>query len=219
MIKRLFDLTVASTGFIIFLPIFIVIPILIKLESQGPVFFRGERVGRYGKPFLIYKFRSMVLDADRKGASSTSLKDPRITRVGHFIRKFKLDEISQLINVFLGSMSLVGPRPQVKWAVDAYTDEEKSILQLRPGITDWASIKFHNEGEIIQKSGIADPDEAYMELIHPEKMRLQLKYLNERSFWIDLKILFNTVMVLFLSRIAKDNNPAPKLMCNSNQGE
>lgn len=219
MIKRLFDLTVASTGFIIFLPIFIVIPILIKLESQGPVFFRGERVGRYGKPFLIYKFRSMVLDADRKGASSTSSKDPRITRVGHFIRKYKLDEISQLINVFLGSMSLVGPRPQVKWAVDAYTDEEKSILQLRPGITDWASIKFHNEGEIIQKSGIADPDKAYMELIHPEKMRLQLKYLNERSFWIDLKILFNTVMVLFLSCIAKDNNPAPKLMCNSNRGE
>jgi lipopolysaccharide/colanic/teichoic acid biosynthesis glycosyltransferase len=150
----------------------------------------------------------MVIDADRKGPASTSSNDMRVTRGGHIIRKFKLDELSQLINVFLGDMSLVGPRPQVQWAVDKYTDEEKQMLQLRPGITDWASIKFHNEGEIISRSGITDPDEAYMKLIHPEKMRLQLKYLKEHNLWIDLLIIIQTILTLFMTRVSGDRDAA-----------
>lgn len=162
-------------------------------------------MGKNGKIFHIFKFRSMVVDADKRGGSSTSNKDPRVTRIGRIVRKYKLDEFSQLINVLIGDMSLVGPRPQVKWAVDSYSSEEKMILILRPGITDWASIKFHNEGEIIEKSGITDPDEAYLKLIHPEKIRLQLKYLREHSFWIDLKILFQTVTTIYITRFTRTN--------------
>ncbi len=174
--------------------------IAIKLESKGSVFYRGVRVGRGGKPFHIFKFRSMVQDAEQKGASSTSGSDSRVTRCGLFIRKFKLDELSQLINVFLGDMSLVGPRPEVQKFVDMYTDDEKIILTVRPGITDWASIKFHNEGEIIEKSGIADADEAYAKLIRPEKLLLQMKYVRERTFWMDLKIICSTILTIFATR-------------------
>ncbi|MCL6590487.1 MAG: sugar transferase [Firmicutes bacterium] len=198
--KRLFDIVVSIIGLIILSPVFLVIAIMIKLDSNGPVFYRGERAGRNGKIFRIYKFRSMVVDAEKAGGSSTSDGDPRVTRVGAKIRKYKLDELPQLINVLLGDMSLVGPRPQVKWAVEQYNEAEKKLLALRPGITDWASIKFRNEGEIIAKSGIADPDEAYLKLIHPEKMRLELKYLEERSFWVDLKIIFQTISSIMGAR-------------------
>jgi lipopolysaccharide/colanic/teichoic acid biosynthesis glycosyltransferase len=201
MIKRTFDILLSLLGLIILFPVFLCIIIMIKMEDGGPVFYRGVRVGKHGIPFHIYKFRSMRINAEKIGGSSTSHSDPRITKTGTFVRKYKLDELSQLINVFLGDMSLVGPRPQVKWAVDTYSEDEKKILWIRPGITDWASIKFHNEGEIIEKSGITDPDEAYMKLIHPEKMRLQLQYLRDRSLWIDLKILFQTVATLFITRI------------------
>jgi len=190
-------------GLLILSPLLCIIAIAIKLESKGPVFYRGERVGKGGKIFRIYKFRSMVVNAEKTGGSSTSVRDSRVTRTGHIVRKYKLDELSQLINVFLGDMSLVGPRPQVKWAVNTYSSEEKKVLDLRPGITDWASIAFHNEGEIIEKSGIADPDEAYMKLIHPKKMELQLKYLRERTFWIDIQILFQTIITLFSTRMLK----------------
>lgn len=202
MLKRAFDFFAALIGLILLSPLFAAVAIAIKLESPGPVFYRGERVGRYGKLFRIYKFRSMVVNADKIGGSTTSDSDSRVTKTGRFIRKYKLDEFSQLINVLVGDMSLVGPRPQVKWAVDTYTEEEKQVLTLRPGITDWASIKFHNEGEIIANSGISDPDEAYMKIIHPEKMRLQLQYLRERNFLVDIKILFQTVSTLFFSRIS-----------------
>ena len=141
----------------------------------------------------------MVLDAEQRGASSTNLTDMRVTRVGHFIRKCKLDELSQLINVLLGDMSMVGPRPEVQKFVDMYTDEEKIILTVRPGITDWSSIRFHNEGEIIESSGIADADEAYAQLIRPEKLRLQLKYVRERNLWIDMKIILYTGLTIFSS--------------------
>lgn len=201
MMKRAFDIIVSSVALVALSPLFLAIAILIKLDSKGPVFYRGERVGRYGESFRIFKFRSMVPDAEKLGGTSTSDRDQRLTRLGPYIRKFKLDELSQLINVFLGDMSLVGPRPEVKHYVDMYTDEEQVILSIRPGITDWASIKFHNEGEIIAESGISDPEEAYMKLIRPEKLRLQMKYVKEQSFITDLKIVVRTIATLAKTRV------------------
>ena len=199
--KRIFDIVISFIGLLILSPILLVIALLIKLESRGPVFYRGERVGKDGKIFRIYKFRSMIVDADKVGGSTTSGKDQRVTGVGKVVRKYKLDELSQLINVLFGDMSMVWPRPQVQWAVDTYNEDERRILQLRPGITDWASIKFHNEGEIIANSGMADPDEAYMKLIHSEKTRLQLRYLKEHNIWIDIQIIFQTAATLFVTRV------------------
>lgn len=200
MTKRLLDIALSAFGLLLLSPALFLLALMIKLDTPGPVFYRGVRVGRNGRPFRIYKFRSMVSDAEAKGASSTNAADPRVTRAGHFIRKFKLDEFSQLINVFLGDMSLVGPRPEVKKFVDMYTEEEKLILTVRPGITDWSSIRFHNEGEIIESSGIADADEAYAKLIRPEKLRLQMRYVRERNMWIDIKILLCTVLTIISSR-------------------
>lgn len=201
MLKRMFDFTFALIGLIALSPLFLITSIVIKLESKGPIFYRGVRVGRNGKQFKIYKFRSMVQDADKIGASSTSSVDARVTKVGRFIRKFKLDEFSQLINVLVGDMSLVGPRPEVQKFVDRYTEEEKVILTLRPGITDWSSIKFHNEGGIIEASGVQDADEAYAKLIRPEKLRLQLKYVREHNFWIDIKIILSTLFTIISTRL------------------
>ncbi len=193
MLKRLFDIFFAGLGLIILSPFFLIIAVWIKLDSKGPVFYRGLRAGLHGKPFRIFKFRSMVVDAEHIGSSSTSKNDSRVTRVGEFIRKYKFDEFSQLINVFLGDMSLVGPRPEVQKFVDQYTEEEKIILTVRPGITDFASIKFHNEGEIIAASGIDDADEAYSRLIRPEKLRLQIKYVKEQNFMVDFKLIIQTI--------------------------
>lgn len=200
MTKRLFDLFFSTIGLLLLTPAFVVLAIAIKLDSHGPIFYRGIRVGRHGLPFKIYKFRSMVADAEKKGAASTSNFDMRITRVGHIIRKLKFDEFSQLINVFFGDMSLVGPRPEVQKFVDMYTEEERLILTVRPGITDWSSIKFHNEGDIIEASGIVDADEAYAKLIRPEKLRLQLKYVRERTFWTDITIIACTILTIFSTR-------------------
>ncbi len=186
-------------------PVFILVAIAIKYDSPGPVFYRGFRVGRDGRTFRIYKFRSMHVNAEKTGGTTTAEGDKRVTRVGHFIRKYKLDEVSQLVNVLVGDMSVVGPRPQVRWAVDTFTEEERKVLVLRPGITDWASIKFHNEGEIIEQSGIGDPDEAYMKLIHPEKMRLQLLYLKEHNFLVDMSIIFQTISTLLHNRKKTQN--------------
>ncbi len=201
MTKRFFDLIIALSGIVILSPFFIILAIAIKLESQGPVFYRGIRVGRLGKPFRIFKFRSMVQNAEKLGASSTNTGDPRITGCGRIIRKFKLDEFSQLINILIGDMSLVGPRPEVQKFVDMYTNEEKMILYLRPGITDWSSIKYHNEPEIIAASGIQDADEAYAKLIRPGKLRLQLKYLEKKSLWVDTIIIFSTLLTLVSTRL------------------
>ena len=187
-------------------PVFILVAIAIKYDSPGPVFYRGFRVGRDGRTFRIYKFRSMHVNAEKTGGTTTAEGDKRVTRVGHFIRKYKLDEVSQLVNVLVGDMSVVGPRPQVRWAVDTFTEEERKVLALRPGITDWASIKFHNEGEIIEQSGIGDPDEAYMKLIHPEKMRLQLLYLKEHNFLVDMSIIFQTISTLLHNRKKTQND-------------
>ncbi|OPY63598.1 MAG: UDP-N-acetylgalactosamine-undecaprenyl-phosphate N-acetylgalactosaminephosphotransferase [Pelotomaculum sp. PtaU1.Bin065] len=205
--KRAFDLLVSFISLILLSPFFLLLAVLIKLDSPGPVFYRGVRVGRHGKPFRIFKFRSMVREAEKSGVSSTGARDARVTRCGRLIRKYKLDEFSQLINVLLGDMSLVGPRPEVQKFVDMYTGEEKAVLSMRPGITDWASIKFNNEGEIIEDSGIADPDEAYARLIRPEKLRLQLKYLKEHNLWVDLRIIAATLLSIVSTRVGSKRLP------------
>ena len=198
MLKRSFDIIFSLLGLIIFLPVLIALSTLIKKEDGGPVFYRGTRVGRYNKPFRIFKFRTMVVDADRIGGPSTSDDDPRITGIGKFIRKYKLDELPQFINVLKGDMSFVGPRPEVPTEVQTYSEEEKRILSVRPGITDWASIAFHNEGEILK--GSADPHKTYRERIRPEKMRLALRYVEEASFMTDIEIIFYTLWTLAITR-------------------
>ena len=195
MIKRLFDIIFSFFGLIIVSPILGVIAILIKISSPGPVFYKGERVGRYGKLFKIYKFRTMISDAEKAGIWSTSVNDPRLTKIGKFLKKYQIDELPQLINVLKGEMSLVGPRPQVPWAVELYNEEEKTLLNLRPGMTDWASLWNFHEGEILKGSKDADKD--YLEKIHPEKMRLALEYARHHSFWIDLKIILKTIIAVF----------------------
>ena len=190
MVKRVFDFVASLLGLLLLLPSFAVVAILIQRESSGPVFYRGVRAGRFGKPFRMFKFRTMVMDADKIGGPSSSADDPRITRVGNFLRRYKLDELPQLINVVKGEMSLVGPRPEVIQEVLLYTEEEKRLLEVRPGITDWASIRFRNEGEILR--GSADPHQAYREKIRPEKIRLGLEYVQNRSFLTDCKIIFRT---------------------------
>ncbi|MAG94538.1 MAG: hypothetical protein CMJ48_12425 [Planctomycetaceae bacterium] len=194
MLKRTFDVTAALVGILFVSPILLAISLRIKLGSKGPLFYRGLRVGRFGKPFRIYKFRTMVVDAEKIGGSSTSDDDPRITPVGKFLRKYKLDELPQLINVFDGTMSLVGPRPEVQQYVDLYSEEEQAILQIRPGITDWASIWNSDEGALL--AGSDDPDKAYEELIRPTKLRLQLFYADNHSVLGDVKIILCTLRTL-----------------------
>ncbi len=199
MLKRLVDALLSSVALVLLTPPLIGVAVLIKIDSPGPVFFRGVRIGRYGQPFRIYKFRSMVQNADRIGGPSTSDDDPRITRVGRFLRRFKLDEIPQLINVIRGDMSLVGPRPEVVSEVEKYTREERALLDVRPGITDWASIRFHDEGAILK--GAKDPHQAYLEKIRPEKVRLGLDYVKRQSFLVDLQILWDTAAMLLRTRL------------------
>jgi lipopolysaccharide/colanic/teichoic acid biosynthesis glycosyltransferase len=193
-LKRLFDILCSFLGIVLMMPFLIVMITLILVEDGCPIFYRGERVGRRGKPFRIYKFRTMVRDAEALGGASTADGDPRITRIGKILRKYKLDELPQLINVLMGEMSFVGPRPEIKKYVDQYNEEEKQILTVRPGITDWASIWNADEGAVL--AGAEDPDRAYEELIRPTKLKLQLKYVRERSFLGDLKIIFLTLLAV-----------------------
>jgi len=193
--KRLFDIIFSFLGILFLSPILAVISIVIKLNERGPVFYKAPRVGLNGKMFKMFKFRSMVVNAEKMGASSTTSSDLRITTIGKFIRKYKMDEIPQLFNVLKGEMSFVGPRPEVKYFTDMYTDEEKAILTVKPGITDWASVWNSNEEKILE--GSEDPDKAYMELIRPEKIRLQLKYVREKSFFTDLRIILLTLLAIF----------------------
>jgi lipopolysaccharide/colanic/teichoic acid biosynthesis glycosyltransferase len=191
MLKRLFDFVASALGLILLGPVMMLVAVWIKTDSAGPVFYRGERGGRGNRPFRIFKFRSMVLNADRVGGPSTSDLDPRITRPGAFIRRHKLDEVSQLINVLLGDMSIVGPRPQVLSYTKDYAGEYQEILSVRPGITDWATIWNSDEGAVL--AGAADPDRAYDILINPTKLRLQLRYVRDRSFRTDLRIVYCTL--------------------------
>lgn len=196
MLKRLFDIICSGLGLIVLSPVFALVAVMIKLNSPGPVFFRGERIGLKGKPFKIFKFRTMIANADKIGGPSTAADDPRLTKTGSFLKKYQLDELPQLINVLIGDMSLVGPRPEVKIYVDMMTGEEReTILSARPGMSDWASLWNFHEGEILK--GSIDPEKTYMEKIRPEKIRLQIKYVNERNFLVDLKIIFSTIAKIF----------------------
>jgi len=191
--KRFFDFIISLIVLIIFGPLFLILGILIKKDSKGPVFYRQVRIGKGGKPFRIFKFRTMVNNADKSGVTSTKEDDVRITKMGKFIRKYNLDELAQFINVLRGEMSIVGPRPEIPYYVNMFTEEEKVILSVKPGITDWACIWNPDEGKLL--AGSDDPDRDYLEEIRPEKIRLQLRYVKEHSFWIDLKIMLMTLKV------------------------
>jgi lipopolysaccharide/colanic/teichoic acid biosynthesis glycosyltransferase len=198
VIKRAVDLVGAVLGLLISAPVLLVIAVLVKLEDGGSVLYRGVRIGRHGRPFRMCKFRTMVANADRLGGASTADDDPRITLVGRKLRRLKLDELPQLFNVLKGEMSLVGPRPEVPREVARYTEEERELLSVRPGITDWASIRFRDEGAILK--GSADPHETYLRVIRPEKMRLGLEYVHARSLETDIRILAATLKALVNSR-------------------
>ena len=189
---RFFDFVLSLVGLVILAPIFIVLAVWIKIDSVGPVFYKQIRVGQNGKDFGLFKFRSMVVDADKKGLITVGGRDPRITRSGYFIRKYKLDELPQLINVLVGDMSLVGPRPEVKKYVELYTDEQQKVLSVKPGITDYASIEYMDENEILGKS--TDPEKTYIEEIMPEKIKYNMKYIKNRSLIEYFKIIFLTVL-------------------------
>jgi len=195
--KRTFDFFFALLGLGLFSPIIIVIILLIKLDSPGPALYRGFRVGLNGEKFRIFKFRTMAENAEKMGGPSTALNDPRLTRVGRFLRKYKLDELPQLINIILGEMSFVGPRPQVEHYTKLYNEEEKIILSAKPGLTDYASIRFVNLDKIL---GDGQVDEKYYREIEPEKNRLRIKYVKTRSMWVDLKIVVQTLVSLFKIR-------------------
>ena len=193
--KRIFDLLAALSGILLLWPIFLLVAVWIKLDSKGPVFYRGIRAGRFGKPFRIWKLRTMVENAESLGGAETPNDDRRITRAGMFLRHYKIDEFPQLLNVFAGEMSLVGPRPEVLEEVVRYGPEERQVLQVAPGITDWASIRFRHEGEILR--GSPDPHRTYHDKIRPEKMRLQIQYVRQPSFSTDMKIILRTLKALF----------------------
>jgi len=198
-VKRLLDIVISFLSLVILFPLFVVIAALVMVTSPGGVFFRGVRVGQYGKPFRIYKFRSMVKDAEGNGKWNVGNNDERITPIGKFLRITKIDELPQLINVLKGDMSLVGPRPELQIYVDMYTEEEKKILDLKPGITDWASLANFDQYRIFTRA--KDPDEAYLKYIRPLKLKLQLYYRYNNSMLIDLKIILWTIYkVIFRSK-------------------
>jgi lipopolysaccharide/colanic/teichoic acid biosynthesis glycosyltransferase len=198
-VKRTFDILFSIAAVFVTSPLLALVALLIRLDSKGPVFYRGVRVGRFGKVFRIYKFRTMVANAAQIGPPSTAADDPRITRVGRIVRRFNLDELPQFINVLIGEMSIVGPRPEVPEVVSLYPEEErKLVLSLRPGITDWATLWDRDEGERLR--GSPDPHRKYMEEIWPEKRRLQLKYVQEHSLWTDLRIMRLTLKSHLIDR-------------------
>lgn len=187
---RFFDILFSLLGILLLSPVFFILYISIRLESKGDGFYRQQRVGRYGKSFYVYKFRSMRMGADRQGLITVGGRDPRITHIGYFIRKYKLDELPQLFNVLKGDMSLVGPRPEVSKYVDLYTDEQRKVLSVRPGITDYASIEYVDENRILGQA--EDADKAYVEQIMPDKIRYNMKYIDNRSIKEYFKIIFLT---------------------------
>lgn len=196
--KRFFDVVASGFGLFVLSPLFLVLAIWIKCDSKGPVFYRQVRVGYKNKDFRIFKFRSMRVGADKGSLVTIGGHDPRVTRSGYFIRKFKFDELPQLINVFLGDMSLVGPRPEVRHYVDYWTPEQMHVLDVRPGITDPASIKFRNENELMEKA--EDPEKYYIEVIMQEKIKLYLEYVEKHSFWYDFGLILKTFKVIVSER-------------------
>ena len=197
--KRLFDIVASGCGLLFLSPLLLCVAIWIKLDSEGPVFFRQVRVGRYNKDFRMFKFRSMRIGSDRGSLVTIGKRDPRVTQCGYFIRKFKIDELPQLINVFIGDMSLVGPRPEVRHYVNYWTPEQLHVLDIRPGITDPASIKFRNENELLEKA--ENPEQFYIEVIMQEKIQLYLEYVKNASLGYDIQLIFQT----FWTILKKDN--------------
>lgn len=194
-LKRTFDILFSSIGLLMLLPVFVVMAVWIKADSEGPVFYRQVRVGMHGKLFRIFKFRSMRLGSDKASQITIGERDSRITRSGIIIRKYKLDELPQLINVFTGDMSFVGPRPEVPKYVDLYTEAQRHVLDVRPGITDMASIKYINENELLGKAN--NPEDYYIHTIMPDKLSINLEYVKNNSFMDDVTIIFKTLSKIF----------------------
>ena len=188
--KRLFDILASGLGLLCLSPLFAILAIWIKADSRGPVFYRQVRVGRGNRDFRIFKFRSMRPDSDKGRLITVGGHDPRVTRSGYYIRKYKLDELPQLINVFIGDMSLVGPRPEVRRYVDLYSPEQMRVLDVRPGITSLASIRYRNENEILAASD--DPDRTYIEKVMPDKLAIDLEYVADASLINDIRLIFST---------------------------
>ena len=193
--KRIFDIVASFVGLTLLLVPLLIVAIAIKCSSKGPVFFRQERVGKDGKIFRIFKFRTMVVDAEQRGLQITVGEDNRVTRVGKFLRKTKLDELPQLINVLIGQMSFVGPRPDVPYYVNMYNEYERNVLKIKPGITALASIVYRDENEVLAQSD--DPEKAYIYDIMPKKVKLNLEYMQKMSFWYDIKLIFMTIGIMF----------------------
>lgn len=196
--KRLFDIVASLSGLIFLSPLFFFVAIWIKIDSKGPVFYRQVRVGRNNKDFRIFKFRSMSVGSDSGSQVTIGSSDSRVTRVGYWIRRYKIDELPQLINVFLGDMSLVGPRPEVRHYVNFWTPAQMHVLDVRPGITDPASIKFHNESELLEN--VENPENYYIHVIMQEKISLYLEYVKKASFFYDVKLIIMTINVVLTGR-------------------
>lgn len=192
--KRIFDIVTSGLGLIVLSPLFLFLALWIRYDSRGPVFYRQVRVGRNNKDFRLYKFRSMRSGADRQGLITIGGRDPRVTRAGYYIRKYKLDELPQLINVFVGDMSIVGPRPEVRRYVDLYTPEQMQVLTVRPGITDMASIRYRNENELLEQA--EDPEKYYREVVMPDKLKINREYIERASFWFDIRLIFCTLQAI-----------------------
>ena len=191
ILKRAMDVVISGGALLVLWPVLLLVALLIKIDDPGPVFYRQVRVGKDGKEFRIFKFRTMVVDADKKGLAITVGRDNRITRMGRFLRKTKLDELAQLLNVFIGDMSFVGPRPEVPKYVDMYTPYQRQVLLVRPGITDYASIAYRNENDML--AGAEDPERMYIDVIMPDKIELNMKYLREISPLADIRLIFGTI--------------------------
>lgn len=194
MIKRGFDIVLSFLGLAFITPILMLIAVGIKLDSKGPVFYRQTRVGKDSKDFRIFKFRTMHINADKLGLLTVGDRDPRVTKLGYVLRKFKLDELPQLINVLIGDMSFVGPRPEVRKYVNMYSESDKEILSVKPGITDYASIKYRNEAELMRIS--ENPEKVYINEIMPEKIKLNKTYIKNYSILTDIKIIWNTIIAI-----------------------
>jgi lipopolysaccharide/colanic/teichoic acid biosynthesis glycosyltransferase len=195
ILKRIFDIVVSFVGLVILSPLFLILAIAIARDSKGPVFFKQTRVGRNGVPFKIYKFRTMVEDAEARGMQLTVGDDSRITNVGTFLRKTKIDELPQLINVFKGEMSFVGPRPEVPKYVGLYTEDQRQVLMVRPGITDLASIEYRNESELLATAD--NPEKVYIEEVMPRKIELNKEYIRCTSLGLDIRIIIRTILAIF----------------------
>ena len=196
--KFLFDMFFSFFGLFALSPILFIISILIKIDSKGTIFYLQKRIGKNQTEFKLFKFRTMSADSEKKGLLTIGEKDTRITKIGYYLRKYKLDELPQLINILKNDMSFVGPRPEVKKYVDLYSPQQKKVLSIKPGITDYASIEYVNENEILAKSD--KPEFTYINKVMPHKLKLNLKYIEEMNFFVDLKIIFQTIIKIIKKR-------------------